>query len=119
MAKTGVNLQDNFLNQIRREGGVVSVTLTDGSVLEGVVTAFDSFTLALRTEDRRRLVYKHAIACVSASRADVPPGAARAEKDASNAVPKGGRGEADRPSRFNPVDLSGVRMDEAAPPEKR
>ncbi len=58
------NVQDGFLAELRRGGVAVAVTLTNGGALEGVVTAFDSFTMVLRDGTLHRLVYKHAIATI-------------------------------------------------------
>jgi len=69
------NVQDGYLAELRRNGVFVAVTLTNGGALEGVVTAFDSFTLILRDGSLHRLVYKHAIATVEPQHAAdfVPP----------------------------------------------
>lgn len=69
------NVQDGYLAELRRSALLVSVTLTNGDSLEGVVTAFDSFTLILRDGSMHRLVYKHGIATVEPRHAAdfVPP----------------------------------------------
>lgn len=64
MGKTNFSLQDNFLNQSRRENLQVTVCLTDGSKLEGNVRGFDNFTLVLNNEGREHLIYKHAISTI-------------------------------------------------------
>jgi len=61
MAKVTVNLQDSFLNQIRKEGSEVKIVLTDGSSLTGVVRGFDNFTVIINSKDSQHLIYKHAI----------------------------------------------------------
>jgi host factor-I protein len=64
MNKGVIHLQDNFLNQVRKDKIPVTVFLTNGFDVKGVVTGFDNFTLVLDNEDRNRLVYKHAIASI-------------------------------------------------------
>ena len=58
MAKVTVNLQDSFLNQIRKEGSEVKIVLTDGSSLTGVVRGFDNFTVIINSKDSQHLIYK-------------------------------------------------------------
>lgn len=68
MSKTGMNLQDSFLNQVRRESAEVLILLTNGTELRGLVKGFDSFTLVLVNKSGQHLVYKHAIAHVRSKR---------------------------------------------------
>ncbi len=56
-----VNIQDHYLNQLRKERIAVTVFLTNGFQLRGVVKAFDNFTVLLETEGKQQLIYKHAI----------------------------------------------------------
>ncbi len=59
-----VNVQDVFLNHVRKSKAPVTVFLVNGVKLLGVVTWFDSFSLLLRRENHSQLVYKHAISTV-------------------------------------------------------
>ena len=61
------NLQDIFLNQVRRDRSTVTMFLMNGFQLHGVVKGFDGFTVILDTEGKQQLIYKHAISTV------VPP----------------------------------------------
>ena len=63
-----LNLQDVFLNQARREKITVTIYLTNGFQLKGVVKGFDSFTVILDCEGRQNLVYKHAISTIIPSK---------------------------------------------------
>lgn len=63
--KTTVNLQDSFLNQIRRESIPATVYLMNGFQLRGVVKGFDNFTVLLDSEGKQMLVYKHAISTIT------------------------------------------------------
>ncbi|NLM74646.1 MAG: RNA chaperone Hfq [Clostridiaceae bacterium] len=64
-----INLQDVFLNQVRKEHIPVTVYLTNGFQLRGMVKGFDNFTVVLDTEGKQQLVYKHAISTVSPMKA--------------------------------------------------
>lgn len=64
MAKPQVNLQDAFLNQVRKEGIGVSIYLVSGVQFKGIVRGFDQFTVVLEGQGRMQLVYKHAIASI-------------------------------------------------------
>lgn len=57
-------VQDIFLNKIRKEKMAVTVFLVNGVKLQGVVTWFDNFSLLLRRESHIQLVYKHAISTI-------------------------------------------------------
>jgi len=67
MAQT-VNIQDHYLNQLRKERIAVTVFLTNGFQLRGVVKAFDNFTVLLETEGKQQLIYKHASSTVAPSK---------------------------------------------------
>ena len=64
MPKSQINVQDQFLNKVRREKILVSVQLTTGKELEGYITSFDSFSVILKGSTDQ-LIYKHAISCIS------------------------------------------------------
>ncbi|MDY0405801.1 RNA chaperone Hfq [Virgibacillus sp. 179-BFC.A HS] len=56
-----VNIQDQYLNQLRKEHISVTVFLTNGFQLRGIVKGFDNFTVLLETDGRQQLIFKHAI----------------------------------------------------------
>ena len=58
------NLQDAFLNLLRKEKMPVTVFLVKGVKLQGVVTWFDNFSILLRRDGQTQLVYKHAISTI-------------------------------------------------------
>ena len=58
------NLQDVFLNNIRKNKTPVTVFLLNGVKLQGIVTWFDNFSVLLRRDSHSQLVYKHAISTV-------------------------------------------------------
>jgi host factor-I protein len=61
------NVQDVFLNTIRKNKVPVTVFLINGVKLQGVVTWFDNFSMLLRRDGHTQLVYKHAISTVMPS----------------------------------------------------
>ncbi|UOQ47797.1 MULTISPECIES: RNA chaperone Hfq [Gracilibacillus] len=63
-----VNIQDQYLNQLRKERLPVTVFLTNGFQLRGVVKAFDNFTVLLETEGKQQLIFKHAISTFAPSK---------------------------------------------------
>ena len=67
MASDRQNLQDAFLNQVRKEKNSVTVFLINGVKLQGVITWFDNFCLLLRRDGQSQLVYKHAISTIMPS----------------------------------------------------
>jgi len=62
--KNQVNMQDQFLNKVRKDRIRVSIELTTGRKLEGILQSFDNFSLILRGESDQ-LIYKHAISTIS------------------------------------------------------
>ena len=61
------NLQDVFLNYVRKQKLPVTVFLINGVKLQGVITSFDNFCMMLRRDGHSQLVYKHAISTVMPS----------------------------------------------------
>ncbi|MBH64651.1 MAG: RNA chaperone Hfq [Alphaproteobacteria bacterium] len=66
-ANKSQNLQDTFLNQIRKNKVPVTVFLVNGVKLQGVISSFDNFCVLLRRNGHVQLVYKHAISTVMPS----------------------------------------------------
>jgi host factor-I protein len=58
------NVQDVFLNTIRKTKNPVTVFLVNGVKLQGIVTWFDNFSVLLRRDNLSQLVYKHAISTI-------------------------------------------------------
>jgi len=65
MTKAQINLQDSFLNQIRKENIPVTLYLINGFQLKGMVRGFDNFTIVLDSDGKQQLVYKHAVSTIS------------------------------------------------------
>ena len=64
MIKNQVNIQDQFLNRIRKDRKRVTVELMGGQKIEGIIVSFDNFSLVLRGEGDQ-LIYKHAVSSIS------------------------------------------------------
>lgn len=65
MSKPQMNLQDSFLNQVRKEKMPVTIFLVNGFQIKGIVRGFDNFTVIVELEQKQQLVYKHAISTVA------------------------------------------------------
>lgn len=63
-----LNLQDVFLNQVRKDKSQVTIFLVSGYQLKGIVKGFDNFTVILECEGRQYLIYKHAISTLIPSK---------------------------------------------------
>jgi host factor-I protein len=66
-AEKSQNVQDVFLNYIRKNKTPVTIFLVNGVKLQGIVTWFDNFSVLLRRDGHTQLVYKHAISTVMPS----------------------------------------------------
>ncbi len=63
-----VNLQDIFLNQVRKEKISVVLYLTNGFQMKGYVKGFDNYIVILEADGKQQLIFKHAISTVMPSR---------------------------------------------------
>lgn len=77
------NLQDAFLNGVRRSKSPVTIFLVKGVKLQGVITWFDAFSLLLRRDGASQLVYKHSISTIMPQ--DAPDGLVASETKARSA----------------------------------
>jgi host factor-I protein len=64
MSEKSQNLQDKFLNKVRKEKMSVTVFLVNGVKLQGIITWFDNFSMLLRRDSHSQLIYKHAISTI-------------------------------------------------------
>ncbi|MEM9224000.1 MAG: RNA chaperone Hfq [Pseudomonadota bacterium] len=67
MAEKTQNLQDTFLNHVRKSKTPLTIFLINGVKLQGVLTWFDNFCVLLRRDGHSQLVYKHAISTIMPS----------------------------------------------------
>jgi host factor-I protein len=66
MAKTPFNIQDQYLNQARKERVRVEVTMMSGGKLEGFIKSFDNFSVLLESKGDI-LIYKHSISTITSA----------------------------------------------------
>ncbi len=64
MSEKAQNVQDVFLNHLRKTKTPVTIFLVNGVKLQGIVTWFDNFSVLLRRDGHSQLVYKHAISTI-------------------------------------------------------
>ncbi len=60
-----INLQENFLNQARKENVPVTIHLVNGFQIKGMIRGFDQFTVVIDSMGRQQMVFKHAISTVT------------------------------------------------------
>lgn len=63
-----INLQDVLLNQLRKEKILITVFLTNGFQLKGMIKGFDNFVVILESEGKQQMIYKHAISTLVPSK---------------------------------------------------
>jgi host factor-I protein len=68
MDKPAQNIQDSFLNNARKEKGLVTIYLLSGVKLSGRIKSFDKYSLVLETSNQEQLIFKHAISTVVITR---------------------------------------------------
>ena len=68
MVTKTINLQDSFLNQVRKENVAVTVHLVNGFQIKGNVRGFDNFTVIIDSMGKQQMIYKHAISTVTPGR---------------------------------------------------
>lgn len=66
--KNTINIQDTFLNQIRKDQVPVRIYLVNGFQLSGIIRGFDNFTIVIDSEGKQQMVYKHAISTFTPAR---------------------------------------------------
>ena len=71
MAKTHFNIQDQFLNQVRKARIEVEVMLQSGEAIRGFIRSFDSFCIIIENDASVTLVYKHALSRIRPAKSGV------------------------------------------------
>lgn len=72
MDKPSQNIQDSFLNTLRKDKGMVTIYLLSGVKLSGRIRSFDKYSLVLESSNQEQLIFKHAISTVVTVRAAAP-----------------------------------------------
>ena len=78
-----INLQENFLNQARKENVPVTIHLVNGFQIKGIIRGFDQFTVVIDSMGRQQMVFKHAISTITPAR---PLGARAVQVEADSAA---------------------------------
>ncbi len=82
MEKLAQNIQESFLNNARKDKGVVTIYLLSGVKLSGRIKSFDKYSLVMETNNQEQLIFKHAISTIVTTRstyAHAAPAAASAQ----------------------------------------
>ncbi len=87
MDKPAQNIQDSFLNNARKEKGVITIYLLSGVKLSGRIKSFDKYSLVLETNNQEQLIFKHAISTVVTMRPAVHHAAPVVNSGNHQAVP--------------------------------
>lgn len=66
--KNSINLQDAFLNQVRKEKTMITVFLVNGFQIKGYVKGFDSYIIILEGDNKQNMIYKHAVSTIIPSK---------------------------------------------------
>lgn len=134
MGKATVNLQDSFLNQVRKENSEIEMMLVNGTHLAGLVRGFDNFTVVVNAGGKQHLVYKHAIAQIVSQRPvqesyapqQAQPPAAREPREPrepresrESRPPQAPRPAAERPARPEPAPAPAAPAPEPRPQAPR
>ena len=61
---SGKNYQDLILNQVRKDSMPVTVFLTSGFQIRGIIKGFDNYVVLIESENKQQMIYKHAISTV-------------------------------------------------------
>ena len=61
---SGKNYQDLILNQVRKDSMPVTVFLTSGFQIRGVIKGFDNYVVVIESENKQQMIYKHAISTI-------------------------------------------------------
>ncbi|MDK2920102.1 MAG: host factor-I protein [Candidatus Petromonas sp.] len=67
--KSALNLQDIFLNQVRKEHIPITIYLVNGFQIKGNVKGFDSYTIVIDSDGKQQMIYKHAISTIVPAKA--------------------------------------------------
>jgi host factor-I protein len=85
--KATQNIQDAFLNVVRKEKTHVTIYLMSGVKLSGRIRSFDKFCVILENNHQEQLIFKHAISTIITPRAGGPSSAPPSEQEAPNPKP--------------------------------
>ena len=99
-SKPAQNIQDTFLNTVRKDKSPITIYLVSGVKLTGRIRSFDKYSVLLENNSQEQLIFKHAISTVVSGRAphsdgrSVPHGTTPVQGDGSHGAPSGATGSA-------------------------
>ncbi len=73
-SKPAQNIQDTFLNTVRKDKSPITIYLVSGVKLTGKIRSFDKYSVLLENNSQEQLIFKHAISTVVSGRAAIHPG---------------------------------------------
>jgi host factor-I protein len=86
-SKPAQNIQDTFLNTVRKDKSPITIYLVSGVKLTGKIRSFDKYSVLLENNSQEQLIFKHAISTVVSGRPG-PHGDVRTDKPHSVAIPQ-------------------------------
>jgi host factor-I protein len=95
-SKPAQNIQDTFLNTVRKDKSPITIYLVSGVKLTGKIRSFDKYSVLLENNAQEQLIFKHAISTVVSGRGHSDPrvlGEHRSAAPASPVQPAGAQGE--------------------------
>ncbi|MEX2262556.1 MAG: RNA chaperone Hfq [Bryobacteraceae bacterium] len=95
MDKPAQNIQDGFLNNARKEKGVITIYLLSGVKLSGRIKSFDKYSLVLETNNQEQLIFKHAISTVVTLKQGHAYGASHSASHSASHAPSVAAGHAE------------------------
>lgn len=66
--KGSINLQDVYLNKVRKENKEVTIFLINGYQIKGFIKGFDNYVIIIENSDKQQMVYKHAVSTIVPSK---------------------------------------------------
>ena len=88
-SKPAQNIQDTFLNTVRKDKSPITIYLVSGVKLTGKIRSFDKYSVLLENNAQEQLIFKHAISTVVSNRVG-PHGDSRPEGKSDARLPQGG-----------------------------
>ncbi len=104
-AKPAQNIQDTFLNTVRKDKSAITIYLVSGVKLTGKIRSFDKYSVLLENNAQEQLIFKHAISTVVSTR----PGSTHIERPHSGSPNRGEGAGSSAPQDNGPLaGASGV-----------
>ncbi len=113
-SKPAQNIQDTFLNTVRKDKSPITIYLVSGVKLTGKIRSFDKYSVLLENNSQEQLIFKHAISTVVSGRAGMhldlrPDKETRAERPDGRTGPSGTANHIASPASYSEVATQGDR----------